>query len=392
MFWVVALSMAWPTVMPMTDMAVTRVRPMVSEAAVTAVRRGLRTAFSAASLPEMPKTFSSSGRTRAMTGRDSIGSSTNRPMSRKNAPCGDGRAALALLAHAEDDHTGAEDGQDAADGVAQHQGLHGRREVGAAHGGDRGDLGRPAGGQPGGEHGDHDADDQGGQDGRRGDDQRTGRDLRLEELHRGAHGHGEADAAGQADDRGDGADDGGLGEDRALDLAAVGADGAQQGQFPGALGDQHREGVVDEEDADEEGDTGEDQQALAHAGHGPLDELGLLGGEGGAGLGFGALAEQGLDPGQQLVGGGAVLGRYGDLLVEAGLEVQLLGDPGVEQDQAAARVDGAVLGGEDAGEGELLDRAVGGDADLVADLVLAAGRALLVEGDLVVLGRAGAAW
>ncbi len=64
----------------------TRVRPIASEAAVTAVRRGLRTAFWEASLPGIPNTFCSSGRTAPMTGLESSGSSTIMPMSMKKAP------------------------------------------------------------------------------------------------------------------------------------------------------------------------------------------------------------------------------------------------------------------------------------------------------------------
>ena len=43
-------------------------------------------------------------------------------------------------------------------------------------------------------------------------------------------------------------------------LAAGGADRPQQGELAGALPDQHRERVDDDERADEQGDPGEDQQ------------------------------------------------------------------------------------------------------------------------------------
>ena len=43
-------------------------------------------------------------------------------------------------------------------------------------------------------------------------------------------------------------------------LAAAGADGPQQGQLTDPLGDDDGEGVVDDEDADEQGDEGEGQQ------------------------------------------------------------------------------------------------------------------------------------
>ena len=95
---------------------------------------------------------------------------------------------------------------------------------------------------------------------------------------------------------------------------------------------------------------GEGEQHLVEAAQAPLDVLGLLVGERLAGLGVGVLGEQRLDLGEDLLGVGAGGGGHGPRLEVARLEVELLGDGGVEQDEAAARVDRAVLGGEDAGE------------------------------------------
>ena len=67
-------------------------------------------------------------------------------------------------------------------------------------------------------------------------------------------------AGRQADRRPDDADADRLADHRAGDLLARGADGAQQRQLPGALRDQHRERVEDDEAADEDRDQREDQQ------------------------------------------------------------------------------------------------------------------------------------
>ena len=91
------------------------------------------------------------------------------------------------------------------------------------------------------------------------------------------------------------ADDRGLGEHRAGDLPARGADGAHQGELLGALGDQHGEGVGDQEDPDEERDAREAEQHLLEASSAPLDVLGLLVGERLAGLRLGGLRQQRLD-------------------------------------------------------------------------------------------------
>ncbi|CAM5376646.1 hypothetical protein SBADM41S_01024 [Streptomyces badius] len=88
---VVILSMAWPSVTPSTEMPVTRVSPMARAEAVAPVRRGLRTAFCEASFPETPNTFFSSGRTSAITGRESSGIRMMTPIRAKNAPAATSR-------------------------------------------------------------------------------------------------------------------------------------------------------------------------------------------------------------------------------------------------------------------------------------------------------------
>src|SRR5262249_59361309 len=70
-----------------------------------------------------------------------------------------------------------------------------------------------------------------------------------------------------------------LSQHAAGDLPPVGADGAQQREFAGAGGDQHGEGVEDQEDPDEDGDAGEAEQGV---GDHVQDRADLLG----AGLGL----------------------------------------------------------------------------------------------------------
>ncbi|MFM9589255.1 hypothetical protein ACKI1J_11975 [Streptomyces scabiei] len=82
----VTLSVDSPRVVASTVMALTTVRPMASAEAVAPVRRGLRTAFRPAGLPETPKPRHSSGRTTAITGRESNGTSTMTPVTARMAP------------------------------------------------------------------------------------------------------------------------------------------------------------------------------------------------------------------------------------------------------------------------------------------------------------------
>ena len=68
-----------------TVMPVIRVRPIIRAEAVAAVRRGLRTEFCRASLPETPKTRRT-GAAAAISGRDSSGVRTKTPMISSTAP------------------------------------------------------------------------------------------------------------------------------------------------------------------------------------------------------------------------------------------------------------------------------------------------------------------
>ncbi len=81
----------------------------------------------------------------------------------------------------------------------------------------------------------------------------------------------------EADDAADEAEQQPLADDRAPDLAARGAEGAQQRELAHALGDGDREGVEDEEGADEQRDEGEREQEGLQEAEVVADVLGLLG-------------------------------------------------------------------------------------------------------------------
>ncbi len=128
---------------------------------------------------------------------------------------------------------------------------------------DGGDRSCPPGRADGGEHGDADTDHDGGHDGSGGDDRRgVGKaaagcvEQRLEAL-------GHADTAADAASRSQDADDECLAEDRSADLGRAGADGAEQREFLGALPEDDGEGVVDDEDGDEQRDAAEAEEDVA---------------------------------------------------------------------------------------------------------------------------------
>ena len=81
--------------------------------------------------------------------------------------------------------------------------------------------------------------------------------VHAERAHQPDQPDREPDAGGQPERGADQAEQQRLGEHRPADLPPVGAERAQQAELPGALGDQHGEGVDDQEDADQHRDTGE---------------------------------------------------------------------------------------------------------------------------------------
>ena len=87
----------------------------------------------------------------------------------------------------------------------------------------------------------------------------AGRDVEAERAEQRLEPDGEADARDEADGRRDEADEHRLEQHRAEHLALPGADGAQQRELAAALGDDDREGVEDDERADEQRDDAEDR-------------------------------------------------------------------------------------------------------------------------------------
>ena len=134
----------------------------------------------------------------------------------------------------------------------------------------------------------------GGDDRARRDDEPGGRQREAGAAHQGLQAGGEAEADAEPDGRGDDADDERLEGDRHDDLAPGGADRPQQRGLTGPLGHEDREGVVDAERGDDEGDPGEGQQdRLEHVEEVGADVVLLLGGQ--------LCLRQGLDAGRDLL-------------------------------------------------------------------------------------------
>ena len=90
---------------------------------------------------------------------------------------------------------------------------------------------------------------------------------------------GESDPGAETEGRADQAERQPFDQHHAGDLPAAGAQRAQQAELSGAGGDEHREGVEDQEDADHHGDAGEAEQGVGD----DVEEGADLGG---AGLGL----------------------------------------------------------------------------------------------------------
>ena len=73
----------------------------------------------------------------------------------------------------------------------------------------------------------------------------------------GLESDGDDEPEADPDDGGQGSDDEGLADDGPGDLAGARPDSAEEGELAGALADDDREGVVDEEGGHEQGDGGE---------------------------------------------------------------------------------------------------------------------------------------
>ena len=125
---------------------------------------------------------------------------------------------------------------------------------------DRRDGTSPTGGQDGAGQGDENTDGQGDPDGARLQNQSRRRERGTRGLEQQLQALGECSAHADPEGAGHQGYEQGLHQDRPQYLAAAGPYGAQQGEFPGALRDQHRERVVDQEGGHEQADDGEYQQ------------------------------------------------------------------------------------------------------------------------------------
>ena len=108
-------------------------------------------------------------------------------------------------------------------------------------------------------------------------------EVDAEPLHEGPESDREEHSHGDADERRQHADDDRFAEHLAHHLPLAGADRAQQRHLARALGDDDREGVVDDDGADDQGDEGEDQQGDVEEAELLLDRVLILLGDLGAG-------------------------------------------------------------------------------------------------------------
>ena len=257
-----------------------------------------------------------------------------------------------------------------------------------AEGLERSDARRLEGGEERRHQGDDHADDD-------DDDDRAGADLEGPVGELGPAGgeelleqSGNAEATEQSEDRGEHADEASFQHDHAADLLGARSDGPQEPVLTGSLSDQGREGVVDDEGADEQHHDGEAEQDVAEDVD-EVAELGLLLSDHDlAGHGLEPVGEHGGDRRDELFGGDAVGGVHHDGVDETlGVE-HPLGGREVEADEVGAT--GAALAEiEGADEGEEF-RLAGreADGDLLADRESARVRLGGIEHDLLADGWA----
>ena len=275
----------------------------MSAAAVTAVRAGLRVAFSRARRPLTPAKRCIGAPITQASGRTSCGLQQRDAEEHDDRAAAERRRGAAARRAAEEpvrQDGGADDAQQRGDGdpTAAAARLGGQA---LAQRDDRRDPRRPQRGDEARQHGHEHADDERDDDRARRDDRRRRRQVGADGLHQPAQAGGEQQPAEQPEQRGDQADQAGFEHDRAQHLAAARAQRAQQRQLAGALRDGDRERVVDDEGADEERDAAEDEQRGADEAEGLLEVGRLLGGVLGPGAHLDALAAQGDgDTGAQL--------------------------------------------------------------------------------------------
>src|SRR6266508_1546642 len=362
----------------MTFTPVINASPTISAAAVIAVRRGLRPEFSRPSLPGTDHGSADQWGDQGHADEGDQHPAEDRPQ----------RVATGLAGEPEgqQDTAGRPD-HGAADRDLRQWAVLSRRLL---HGGHRRDPRGAQRRQQRRHHGDQDADGERADDRGRWHRDRGHLQVRPADVPEDV-GHHQADAepGGQPQDRCEQADHDRLDEHRTDHLPPAGADRPHERQLTGALRDDDRERVEDQEDADEQRHGGEAEQDLVEVVQPLLDVrrrrlLQLLGR-----LDLVAVAQRGAQIGAQRVRGDPGRRGHVDRGVDALLaEHQLLRDREGEQHDLGAAEGVAVAGvPEDADEGERLTRLQGQHADLVTDLDagrLGQGR---VDRDLVVGAR-----
>ena len=221
----------------------------------------------------------------------------------------------------------------------------------------------------------------------------AGGDVEPEGAEEGLEPHGEEDPPEEPDGRRDQADQYRLEEHGTEHLFLRGADGPQERELAAALGDDDREGVEDDERADEQGNQTEDEQERVEEREVVLEVVLTLGGDvlaaehldvGGVGFAL----EGGADVGDDLVLRHPGVGLHVDGVELAGGAEDPRRRGGSEGGDGGA--EGAVGGAElhDAGERVVVAARLGDHRHGVTDLVPGVVGALLVDDHLVGGARA----
>ncbi|MGD0996921.1 MAG: hypothetical protein ABR941_01190 [Thermoleophilia bacterium] len=207
-------------------------------------------------------------------------------------------------------------------------------------------------------------------------------------MEQGVDALGDADAGGDAQERSDEAERTGLADHAGQHLAARGAQRAQHGELADALGDGDREGVEDDEGADDHGHPAEGQQdGSQNVADGVADGLGRVGHGLRRGLDLGVGRQRLREARGERLGRDARLGGDRDARILAIEIVPALGVGHSGRDQRGAADRRRVAKVEHARDDDLPDTLFGGEADRVAHLqVLVAGQ-LGVDRDRAVARR-----
>ena len=261
---------------PSTATTVTSVSPIMSAAAVDAVRPGLRTALAPASSPATPPARRAGQPTTRAIGFTRRGASSAMPANRPSTPTPSSSATSPALTPSANiaariDTSDADSTTDSGLGrmrlelrLRQHRALADRR--------DRRDAGRAPRRQDAGEQRDAGADDERRRDRVRRDDRAGVGQLDAEGGEQRDHALGDPEAHDEPHHRGEQADHEAFETHRAHDLLARGAERPQRRELPRALGDRDRQGVEDHEAADQQRDAGEAEQHVADHRH-PVVEV-----------------------------------------------------------------------------------------------------------------------